>query len=77
LERPRSQLAPALRVGLPPKAWSFARTHEHLYGYDLRDWEVWFLQGMWPCRTHGDVRHMEEMMAHARHRGADVRRWFT
>ncbi len=56
----------------------YANRVEHLYGYDLRDWEVWWLDRMWPCRTHEDVKRMEEMWNRARYvcRG-DVRRWWT
>ncbi|MFF5001717.1 hypothetical protein ACFY3G_02720 [Streptomyces phaeochromogenes] len=48
-----------------------------MHGYRLDEWEVWFLQGMWPCRTHEDVRHMEMAMQYARFLGADIRRWWT
>lgn len=49
----------------------------HLRGMDFRNWEVWWLGGMWPCRTRRDVENMEEMMAYARARGAKIRRWWT
>lgn len=43
----------------------------------LETWEVWWLDRLWPCRTHEDVAKMEEMMALARLCGADIRRWYT
>lgn len=50
---------------------------EHLRGYDFRTWEVWWLDRMWPCRTHKEVENMEQMMLYARVRGAKIRRWWT
>lgn len=46
-------------------------------GLDLRNWEVWWLDRMWPCSTHEDVEHMERVMTYARVRGAKIRRWWT
>jgi hypothetical protein len=60
-----------------PKECRIATRREHLHGCQLSSRETWFLQRMWPCRTHEDVQHMEEMMAYARFRGADIRRWWT
>lgn len=79
-------IAPTVRVaqhfiresGYYPRECKIATRREHLHGHQLDDgWEVWFLQGMWPCRTHRDVDHMNEMEHYARQRGADIRRWFT
>ncbi|MFF8034907.1 hypothetical protein [Streptomyces sp. NPDC016626] len=63
--------------GYHPRECRIVTRREHLHGYDLRTWETWFLQRMWPCRTHEEVQHMEEMQAYARMRGADLRRWWT
>ncbi|WP_432124049.1 hypothetical protein [Streptomyces sp. C10-9-1] len=60
-----------------PRECRIATRVEDLRGLSLHAWETWFLQRMWPCSTHEDVRHMEEMMWHARARGADLRRWWT
>lgn len=54
-----------------------ALNREHLLGLRLDDWEVWWLDRMWPCRTHEDVARMEEMKLYARMCGADLRRWWT
>ncbi len=78
-------IAPSFRVaqvfirdsGLNPRECKVATSAFHLEGYRLHDWETWFLQGMWPCRTHEDVRTMETVMHYARVRGADIRRWWT
>lgn len=48
-----------------------------LRGYRLDAWEVWWLDGLWPCRTREDVAKMEHMMMMARFYGADIRRWYT
>ncbi len=50
---------------------------DRLHGYRLDRWEVWWLDGLWPCRTREDVDRMNEMMIYARARGADIRRWYT
>jgi hypothetical protein len=50
---------------------------EQLYGLRLEHWEVWWLDRLWPCRTHEDVQHMEFFMHLARSCGADIRRWWT
>lgn len=50
---------------------------ERLHGLDLRTWEVWWLEGMWPCRTREEVENMERIKAYARMRGARLRRWWT
>lgn len=63
--------------GYHPHECRIATRREDLRGYDLRTWETWFLQGMWPCRTHEDVQRMEAMEVDARVRGADLRRWGT
>lgn len=63
--------------GYNPRECRIATRREDLLGYRLEHWETWFLQRMWPCRTHEDVRHMEEMMWLARACGADIRRWWT
>jgi hypothetical protein len=54
-----------------------AREPWHLRGYRLDRWEVWWLDQLWPCRTHEDVEKMEHMMMLARMYGADLRRWYT
>lgn len=68
------------RMGWNPRDHElrYASRVEHLRGYDLRGWEVWWLDRMWPCRTHEDVERMEELWVWARYvcRG-DVRRWWT
>ena len=61
-------------MGWNPYAVPIALKREHLLGYDLYSYEVWWLDRMWPCRTHEDV---EELMAYAKVRGADIRRWYT
>ncbi|MEU9661911.1 hypothetical protein [Streptomyces chartreusis] len=63
--------------GYDPRECRIATRVQDLLGYRLVGWETWFLQRMWPCRTHEDVRHMEEMMWRARACGADIRRWWT
>jgi hypothetical protein len=63
--------------GWPDDLWRYAGDRLHLHGYRLDRWEVWWLDGLWPCRTHRDVQRMNEMMAYARARGADIRRWYT
>lgn len=63
--------------GFNPHKCQIVTKQEQLHGYDLSGWEVWFLQRMWPCRTHEDVQRMKEMMAYARFRGADIHRWWT
>ncbi|MFE0472568.1 hypothetical protein ACFW2V_13235 [Streptomyces sp. NPDC058947] len=81
----RMIIAPTARVaelfirhsGYNPRDCRIATRREHLQGCQLDTWETWFLQRMWPCRTHEDVECMEEMMAYARFRGADIRRWWT
>jgi hypothetical protein len=78
-------IAPTVRVaqlfirdsGYNPQECRIVTRREQLHGYTLSDWETWFLQRMWPCRTREDVERMEEMMAYARFRGADIRRWWT
>ena len=50
---------------------------EHLLGQRFNGHEVWWLDRMWPCRTHSDVWRMEYMMRLARINGADIRRWYT
>lgn len=81
----RMVIAPTVQVarlfiresGYDPRECRIVTRFEHMQGCKLDDWEVWFLQRAWPCCTHADVAHMEEMMAYARFRGADVRRWWT
>lgn len=81
----RMVIAPNVRVaqmfirdsGYNPNGCHIVTRREHLHGFQLYDWETWFIQGMWPCRTHEDVRTMEDMMNYARSRGADIRRWWT
>ncbi|MEU1478899.1 hypothetical protein [Streptomyces sp. NPDC005760] len=63
--------------GFGPSEYVIATGLAGMQGYRLDEWEVWFLQRLWPCNTHEDVQHMEEMMAFARFRGADIRRWWT
>lgn len=63
--------------GYDPPECRIATSVKDLLGRRLDGWETWFLQRMWPCRTHEDVRHMEEMMWRARMCGADIRRWWT
>lgn len=82
---PRVIIAPTMRVaelfirnsGFSPGECMVATNAFQLQGYRLESWETWFVQGMWPCRTHEDVRTMEATMAYARCRGADIRRWWT
>lgn len=50
---------------------------EHLLGARLEEYEVWWLDRMWPCSTHEDVEYMEYMKALAKARGADLHRWWT
>lgn len=64
-------------MGWHDDEWRFASEPRHLHGYRLDRWEVWWLDRMWPCRTHEDVERMETMMIVLRTRGADVRRWYT
>jgi hypothetical protein len=64
-------------MGWNPYAVPIALKREHLLGYDLYSYEVWWLDRMWPCRTHEDVKDVEELMAYAKIRGADIRRWYT
>lgn len=81
----RMVIAPAVQVarlfiresGYNPSECRIATKLDHLQGVRLDQWEVWFLQRAWPCRTHRDVECMEEMMAYARYAGADIRRWWT
>lgn len=81
----RMVIAPTVRVaqlfirdsGYNPRECRIVTRQEQLLGCQLDDWEVWFLQRAWPCRTHEDVARMEDMMMYARFRGADIRRWWT
>lgn len=50
---------------------------EQLLGRRFNGREVWWLDRLWPCRTHEDVWRMERMMQIARVNGADLRRWYT
>jgi hypothetical protein len=50
---------------------------EHLQGRFFDEYEVWWLDRMWSCRTHEDVAFMVEMERQAKIRGADLRRWWT
>lgn len=78
-------IAPTVRVARPfikesgynPSECHVATRLEDMQGCKLDTWEVWFLQRAWPCRTHKDLNRMKEMMAYARFRGADIRRWWT
>ncbi|MFB7285450.1 hypothetical protein [Actinacidiphila glaucinigra] len=63
--------------GYHPRECRIVTTPRDLLGLSLEGWETWFLQRMWPCRTHEDVQRMQEMMWRARARGADIRRWWT
>ncbi|WP_075737528.1 hypothetical protein [Streptomyces acidiscabies] len=63
--------------GYNPRECRIATRLQDLLGLRLEGWETWFLQRMWPVRTHEDVQHMEDMMWTARTRGADIRRWWT
>jgi hypothetical protein len=49
----------------------------HLLGRYFDEYEVWWLDGLWPCRTHEDVAYMEDMKRQAKFRGADLHRWWT
>lgn len=81
----RMIIAPTVRIaklfikdsGYDPRECRVATRLTELRGCRLDQWETWFIQRMWPCRTHEDVRRMEEMMAYARYAGADIRRWWT
>lgn len=64
-------------MGFYPPECKVAREPMHLRGMRLETWEVWWLDRLWPCRTHEDVTKMEYMMALARAYGADIRRWYT
>jgi hypothetical protein len=48
-----------------------------LYGMQLQLWEVWWLDGMWPCSTHEEIEYMEYTKSYAKFRGADLHRWWT
>lgn len=63
--------------GFYPRECKVATKLEHLHGYDLRTWETWWLDRMWPCNTHEDIDRMVELKTYARMRGADVRHWWT
>lgn len=81
----RMVIAPTVQVarlfirnsGYNPRECRIVTRFEHMQGCKLDDGEIWFLQRAWPCCTHADVARMEEMMAYARFRGADIRRWWT
>lgn len=60
----------------PPEC-KVIREARQIRGYRLDTWEVWWLDGMWPCRTHKDVQRIEELRALARAYGADLRHWWT
>lgn len=49
----------------------------HIIGRKLDEWEVWWLDRLWPCRTHEDVEHMLMMKRLLRERGADIHHWWT
>ena len=63
--------------GYNPRECRVVTSKEHLHGYQLNTWEVWWLDRMWPCSTHEDVDRMNDLMAYARYCGADIRRWWT
>lgn len=62
---------------LPADVIKLIMEPRHMMGLNLYGREVWWLDRLWPCRTHEDVANMEEMMFMARARGADIRRWYT
>lgn len=81
----RAVIAPTVRVaelfiresGYNPRECRIITTFEHMQGCKLDDWEVWFLQRAWSCRTHAEIERMLEMERYAKHRGADIRHWWT
>jgi hypothetical protein len=64
-------------MGFYPPECKVAREPVHLRGYRLDQWEVWWLDRMWPCRTHEDVEKMLHMKMLARMYGADIHHWWT
>jgi hypothetical protein len=64
-------------MGFYPRECKVAREPMHLRGLRLDTWEVWWLDGLWPCRTHEDVNRMLEMKTLARVYGADIHHWWT
>jgi len=45
--------------------------------YTLKGWEVWFLDGEWPCRTYEQVRIRGIMEKKLRRLDADIRHWWA
>lgn len=60
-----------------PRYVTVATDIVHIQGYNLKEYEVWWLDRMWPCQTHEQVRWMELMKREARFRGADIHHWWT
>ncbi len=57
--------------------YRIAMRPQDILGHQLENWEVWWLDCMWPCDTHEDVEYMEYMKHLAKERGADLHRWWT
>lgn len=60
----------------------YAQRIEHLRGMRLGEGmdqvQTWFLQGHWPCRTHGEIDQMNIMEHLAKiYAEGDIRYWFT
>lgn len=60
-----------------PGECKIATALDDMKGYDLKTWEVWWLDRLWPCSTHEDVERMLEMKNYAKFRGADIHHWWT
>lgn len=65
---PHPERHPDIRVAMKPM---------DLRGMRLDRWEVWWLDRLWPCRTHEDVEAMLNMKMLARMYGADIHHWWT
>jgi hypothetical protein len=63
--------------GWSPQECKIVLHEEHLLGMDLRSWEVWWINGLWPCRTHEDIARWQRLHDRARMYGADIRHWYT
>lgn len=63
--------------GFYPGECKIVVREDQLLGMRLDTWEVWWINGLWPCRTHEDIARWQRLYDRARMYGADIRHWHT
>ncbi len=64
--------------GFYPRECKIVLREDQIRGLRLNEgWEVWWVNGLWPRRTHEDIAKWQRLYNLARAYGADIRHWWT